>query len=54
MLALPVLLAMAAYALPVGAAAAAGSSATATGGKANFRGYQEPLCQSRASLRGRL
>ena len=50
MLALLALLAMAAYALPVGAAAAASSSATATGGKANFRGYQEPLCQSRASL----
>ena len=50
MLALAALLAMAACALPAGAAAAAGSSATATGGKANFRGYQEPLCQSRASL----
>ena len=49
-LALPAVLAMAAYALPVGAAAAANSPAAATRGKADFHGYQEPLCTSRASL----
>ena len=34
----------------VGATEAAGSRAAASVGKADFLGYQEPLCQSRASL----
>src|SRR6476620_9874541 len=41
---------MAAYAVPVGAAAAAGPATGASAGKTGFRGYQESLCQSRASL----
>jgi hypothetical protein len=50
MLALMGLLAIVAYAVPVGASAAAGSSASPTRSTADFHGYQEPLCASRASL----
>ena len=49
MLALAGALALLATLVPAGAAAA-GSSPPATRGKAAFRGYQEPLCTSRASL----
>ena len=43
-------LALAVYAVPVGAAGAATSSAPTDRGKAAFHGYAEPLCTSRASL----
>jgi hypothetical protein len=44
------LLVLAALTLPVDAAVGAGSQAPSARGAATFRGYEEPLCQSRASL----
>jgi hypothetical protein len=49
-LALVGVLALALYAVPVGAAGAATSSTPTDRGKAAFNGYAEPLCTSRASL----